>query len=54
MRLFWTGLLLAALALIGLSAYESRTKPEVVTLDEAVIEDGTPMPQPTPTPTPKP
>jgi hypothetical protein len=54
MRLFLTGLLLTALALIGLSVYESRTTPGATTLDEAVIEDGSPMPQPTPTPTPPP
>jgi hypothetical protein len=54
MRLFWTGVLLTGLLVIGLSAYESRTTAEGTAPSESAMEDGTPIPQPTPTPTPQP
>jgi hypothetical protein len=55
MRLFWTGVLLTGLVLIGVSTYERQAASDEggggVTMSKA--EDGTPFPQPYPTPTPK-
>jgi hypothetical protein len=54
MRLFWTGLLLTGLVLVGVSTYERQ-----VSSDEggsvpttSLAEDGTGFPNPYPTPKP--
>jgi hypothetical protein len=54
MRLFWTGVLLTGLLLIGLSTYESGTAAGGPEPSMSTMEDGTPMPEPDPTPTPPP
>ena len=54
MRLFWIGLLMTGLVLIGVSTYERREGPVTAPEMAPAGEDGTGFPQPYPTPTPKP
>jgi len=54
MRLFWTGVLMTGLLLIGLSTYERRESldPQAAPMTSSL--DGAGFPEPYPTPTPKP
>jgi hypothetical protein len=53
MRLFWTGVLLTGLVLIGVSTYERQAASTEPGFTTSLAEDGTGFPQPYPTPTPK-
>jgi hypothetical protein len=54
MRLFWAGLFMTGLFLIGLDAFERReARTDSADAFTQASEDGTPMPYPNPTPTPK-